>query len=231
VIEAVLFDWGHTLVRSELTEELALEGTRIGLTAIGRNGLPRPQAINGYFSERLEELFPVDAEVESDLRTINRDCFLHLGCELSDDEGERFLEATQRFWTESYETHPRIAEAIHRLREDGLKLALVSNNVIPIRYFVVPFTFDCIVLSSEVGKRKPHPAVFERALEELEVDPARAVFVGDRLDQDVAGAAALGMRTVQAAWFYRDENGQTAVPDLVANDPLEVVEWLERFRS
>src|SRR5918992_1625126 len=64
---------------------------------------------------------------------------------------------------------------------------------------------DTIVLSSELGKRKPHRAIFERALGELGVDAEDALFVGDRLDADVVGASRLGMRTVQALWFRADD--------------------------
>ena len=55
-----------------------------------------------------------------------------------------------------------------------------------------------MIFSSEVGKRKPHPAIFERALPALRVAPERAIFVDDRLHEDVRGAAELGMTTVQA---------------------------------
>ena len=43
------------------------------------------------------------------------------------------------------------------------------------------------------GISKPDPAIFHRALDRLRVDPARAVFVGDHPDVDVAGARAAGM--------------------------------------
>ena len=62
---------------------------------------------------------------------------------------------------------------------------------------------DAIALSAEVGKRKPHALIFESALAQAGVEPGEAVMVGDRLREDVAGAQALGMATVQARWFAR----------------------------
>jgi putative hydrolase of the HAD superfamily len=55
--------------------------------------------------------------------------------------------------------------------------------------------FDAIVISDELGReyRKPHPAPFLKALEELDVPPSAAVHVGDRPEKDIAGAAAAGM--------------------------------------
>ena len=44
---------------------------------------------------------------------------------------------------------------------------------------------DALVFSCEVGKVKPHPAIFERALSELEVEAEEALFVGDRVVLDV----------------------------------------------
>jgi putative hydrolase of the HAD superfamily len=82
---------------------------------------------------------------------------------------------------------------------------------------------DFSVFSSEVGVRKPHPAIFERALEALEVEPEHALFVGDRLFEDVRGAAELGMTTVQALWFRADEHPDGAEPDYQAFTQLDVL--------
>jgi putative hydrolase of the HAD superfamily len=82
---------------------------------------------------------------------------------------------------------------------------------------------DFSVFSSEVGVRKPHPEIFERALEALEVEPERALFVGDRLYEDVRGAAEVGMTTVQALWFRADEHPDGAEPDHQAFTQLDVL--------
>jgi FMN phosphatase YigB (HAD superfamily) len=52
------------------------------------------------------------------------------------------------------------------------------------------------VSSAEVGVGKPHPAIYERALEVAGVEPAQAVMVGDSPDTDIAGALALGIGAV-----------------------------------
>ena len=57
---------------------------------------------------------------------------------------------------------------------------------------IAPF-FRALIDSSCVGCRKPDPRIFQAALEPLEVTPARALFVGDSLPRDMAGARALGM--------------------------------------
>jgi len=61
--------------------------------------------------------------------------------------------------------------------------------------------FDTVVVSDEVGWRKPQPVIFETALGRLGVNAGEALFVGDRADIDVTGAQGVGM---DAAWINRD---------------------------
>jgi putative hydrolase of the HAD superfamily len=53
-----------------------------------------------------------------------------------------------------------------------------------------------VVTSAEVGAAKPSPRVFERALAVAGVEPGEALYAGDRLDNDIEGAAAAGVRAV-----------------------------------
>lgn len=56
--------------------------------------------------------------------------------------------------------------------------------------------FDVIVISEEAGVKKPDPAIFQTALRQLECLPAETWMLGDDPSRDVAGAMALGMRSV-----------------------------------
>jgi putative hydrolase of the HAD superfamily len=72
---------------------------------------------------------------------------------------------------------------------------------------------DATTFSSEVGTRKPDPAIFADALAKLEVDAAGAVFVGDRVLDDVGGAKAAGMRAVLTREFRQEEPTSDPMPD------------------
>jgi putative hydrolase of the HAD superfamily len=82
---------------------------------------------------------------------------------------------------------------------------------------------DAAVYTSEIRWTKPHPEAFRAALAAVgETDPARAVFVGDRLWDDVHGAKAVGMRAVLVP--HSDIPGFQLGP--VAGEPDAVVQRL-----
>jgi putative hydrolase of the HAD superfamily len=93
------------------------------------------------------------------------------------------------------------------------RLAVVSNfDYTPTALGIleregIAHLFETIVVSDEVGWRKPLPLIFEIALRRLHVRPEEAVYVGDRPDLDVAGAQGVGMHAV---WINRDA---TPLPD------------------
>lgn len=61
--------------------------------------------------------------------------------------------------------------------------------------------FEEILISADIGWRKPKPEVFRRALDALGMAPERAIFVGDNAEIDVGGAKGVGMAAV---WINRD---------------------------
>ncbi|MEP7059334.1 MAG: HAD-IA family hydrolase [Actinomycetota bacterium] len=89
---------------------------------------------------------------------------------------------------------------VHDLRSRGIKTALVSNCSHSTRPIVdrlgLEEAFDAVVLSFEVGARKPQPAVYLTALERLHLQPTDAencVFVDDQAEY-CDGAAAIGLQ-------------------------------------
>jgi FMN phosphatase YigB (HAD superfamily) len=55
------------------------------------------------------------------------------------------------------------------------------------------------------------------------------MYVGDRLDTDVQGAADVGMTTVQALWFRADDTPATTEPDFLAFTPMDVLNAVVRL--
>ena len=89
-----------------------------------------------------------------------------------------------------------VLPALEELRAHRLKLGLVSNTGRNLDEFVRHhgLDVDAALSSGTHGKTKPHPTIFQAALERLEVEAAAAVMVGDSIEDDVEGANAVGMR-------------------------------------
>lgn len=96
---------------------------------------------------------------------------------------------------------PQVVDRVGELRREGFKTALVTNNVregskMWRSLLAVDDLFDVVIDSSEVGMRKPNPAIFELALVQLGVtDPSAAVFLDD-LESNVVAARAVGMHAI-----------------------------------
>jgi putative hydrolase of the HAD superfamily len=96
---------------------------------------------------------------------------------------------------------PDAAQTLSSLRAAGLKLGLITNGSVrmqgrKLECLALSPMFDTILISDAEGIHKPEREIFHRALERLNANPARAVFVGDHPEVDVAGARAAGMKTV-----------------------------------
>ena len=193
--------------------ELLDAGHEAGLRAIGRE--PVPALTERFRDEYLPLLWVPGTLEEVEYPGLVRRVLAEEGIEVDDDELERFLEAEHAAWQPARLLATTTHALLDALRARGVRTALVSNALDPpallhrdLEQMGVAERLDFAVFSSEVGWRKPHPAIFVRALDALAVDAAEALFVGDTLAADVAGAAALGMRTCQAVWFRADERSR-----------------------
>jgi putative hydrolase of the HAD superfamily len=174
-----------------------------------------------FFADGVIEEVEYPAEV--------RALLAEFGIDAGDEELRRFLEAEHAAWAPARQLAATTHALLETLRERGLKLGLVSNAIDPpdllhrdLAELGVAERLDVAVFSSEVGRRKPDPLIFERALERLGVAPPQALMVGDRVATDIAGAKALGMKTCQALWFVADEVEEPA-PDYRAFSQMDVL--------
>jgi putative hydrolase of the HAD superfamily len=222
VIEAILFDWNNTLVQFTWDDDLLEEGHRAGLAAAGSDQDPTA------FTERYRELVLKAATPADDYAELLR--------ELGVGDAERFMDAEHDVWRPAHEALGSAQALLDSLRGRGIKTGLVANAWpdparllrTDVEAFGLTGLFDVIVFSDEVGFRKPQPEIFLHALAELGVDPENAMFVGDRLETDVQGAARVGMATVQALWFCADDTPGIE-PDFMAFTPMDVLNAVRRL--
>jgi len=103
----------------------------------------------------------------------------------------------------SWQVTPGAHVALEALRARGLRLAVVSNfdGRLPglLAGLGLAPAFERVVLPRDAGAAKPDPRIFALALARLGVAARDAVYVGDDLDDDVAGAAAAGLEAIHVA--------------------------------
>jgi len=226
--QAVLFDWGNTLVQFTWDDELLAEDHRAGLAAAGLEVDAREFTVR-FRTDVLPRMVPGE-----DYGDILRGL---LG-PLSDEQVDRFVDAEHEAWRPAHALLGGAHALLDALRERGLRTGIVANawpepgRVLrrDLEDLGVAERVDVTVFSTDVGARKPDPRIFLHAVDALGVDPVDALFVGDRLLDDVQGAAELGMTTVQALWFRADDTPAAVEPDFLAFTPMDVLNAVRRLQ-
>jgi putative hydrolase of the HAD superfamily len=121
-------------------------------------------------------------------------CGLPVSTELVNAVGEAFrkrslVQLTRKPYTE---------QIIGLLKKNGYAIGLLSNTeALVTRYDLKALglqdCFDCVVLSSSCGAKKPAPRIFRETLASLGVAGDEAVFIGDTFDTDIAGCLGAGI--------------------------------------
>ena len=110
-----------------------------------------------------------------------------------------------------------VAPALRELATRGLKIGLISNSHRCLasfeRHFSLHGLIAAAISSSEHGYLKPHPSIFEAAMQLAGVNAAESVMVGDSFTHDIEGARSVGMRGVLV---HRGEG----VPDVTGGVPV-----------
>ena len=243
-IEAVLLDYGHTLIYFDERPHSALLGAyenvnRLLATTLERE-VPAAQVLIEKVSQTVDDEIQRDYAAgrpeEVEIAGLYDAALRGLGLELEPDLIERVMELEQQGWLSSVHVGPDVAETLTTLRARGLRLGLVSNAAYRPRLMtqqlaalgLLPY-FDGVTFSSEVGVRKPHPEIFTDALRKVGVEARRAVFVGDRVREDIQGPQRLGMRAVLSReWRQEDDPG---VADFVIQRLGELPAVVDRLAS
>ena len=230
MIEAVLFDWGGTL--STFAEVDLADMWRLA----ARHFDPaREEEICGRLTEIEAETF---ARTQTDQRSSTLRQILELASDdLALDVTEAVLEEAGTHYLDAWTPHivhdPTAEKVLRALRDRGLRTGLLSNTHWP-RAFHEHFLdrdgladlLDARLYTSELSHMKPHPSVFAAALTAVGVaDATRAVFVGDRLHDDVFGAQSAGLRGV---WIRNALVPEYEVePDAIIDALSELVEVVD----
>jgi putative hydrolase of the HAD superfamily len=211
MIDAVLFDLGDTIINFGVTrreaELLFRQGARLTYDYLAAKTAAIP-TYEHYF--KIHYRYMSRAYIWSKLT--RRDfsyadvvlkAFDNLRLILEPGDLEHLCQLWYKPINDASNTHAGVKNMLQQLHNAGTKLAIVSNTLVPAHCLdahleqlgLLQF-FPVRVYSSAVRYRKPHPRIFELALTQIGVPASRALFIGDLLLADIAGAKRAGMRTV-----------------------------------
>jgi HAD superfamily hydrolase (TIGR01509 family) len=207
-LDLTLWRGGHSRGVTRDWEEITRLQAKALAPELERLGLRHPDLVD--FVTRFWPAFgaadqsPNPTLAELRVGPILRECMRADGIECSDEDGECLWEALhipfRHFGTEPF---PDAITTVSRLRDAGLRLAVITNRPIgpailvrELRDLGFPDAFEAIITSGDVGYRKPHALVFETALRRLDLLPQDVLMVGDSYENDVVPAANLGMTAV-----------------------------------
>ncbi len=132
------------------------------------------------------------------------------------------------------------AKKLLRQAKGHCKVALISNFThAPVIYkslrkIGISEYFDVVVVSDEVGWRKPCGKIFQTALNKLQIQPCEAVFIGDNPIEDIKGAQEAGLKTVFVPSQFnklKDLKEGKQDPDHIAKDLNSICQNLNEIIS
>ena len=113
--------------------------------------------------------------------------------------------------------YPQVIETLEQLRP-RYRLGVVSDAqsayaVPELRAVGLVDYFDPIIISGNYGYRKPDARLFQHALAALKIRPEQAIFVGNDLYHDIAGAQRVGMKAILVSYDQNNTQPQATIPD------------------
>lgn len=176
---ALIFDWGGVFTRSAPGSARRAFERRLGLA---------PGGLGSFFDEEPWLLFSTGRQAQTE--------FWNNVCETFPIRPDPIT--AQALWTHLFEAPEVRAELVRLLPtlRQHARIGLLSNAGPGLRRLIgeIGELFDDIVISAEVGTRKPEPDIYRLSLRNLGVDPAEALFVDDLL-RNVEAARLVGLET------------------------------------
>jgi HAD superfamily hydrolase (TIGR01509 family) len=136
------------------------------------------------------------------------------------------------------DAYPEAVAVLSGLRAAGFRLGVLANQPASARVDLdragIAALCDGVWLSGAVGLAKPDPAFFRLALDAWALTPGRVAYLGDRPDNDVAPAKALGLATVRVCRGPHSgqlPRGDTERADVETRDLTEAARHLGAWRA
>lgn len=224
-MNAVLFDWGGTLTTFHSVD--LIDAWRVAAEVLA------PDRVDEVAEALLVAERAVWQRTTTTMRSATTAEVLRSASDAVGLPVEQALhtKAVERYldhWAPTSQARPDARPVLHALKQRGLRTGLLSNTHWPRRQHEEWLArdglldlLDARIYTSDLEHVKPHPEAFAALLSALAVEPHHAVFVGDRLHDDIAGAKAVGMRAI---WVRNTEVPSYDVePDAAVDELGDIV--------
>ncbi len=199
-VAAVIFDWGGTLTP---WHDVDLQSKWYAYAEIYDPVHAGELAVRLHAAEDYRHRLQRESDGAEGCGTLDS-MFIELGIDIHGAQHAMALNAYLDGWTPHTFADPAAFDLLTALRADGIRVGVLSNTMWPRWHHESVLSrdglldlIDAAVYTSEIPVGKPHPHAYRAILDELgDIDPADAVYVGDRLWEDVHGPKAFGMRAI-----------------------------------
>ena len=195
--EVILFDVGNTLLR------VPYDPHQRAIAAASHLGTIPFEPYKASLNRAREEWWEaIGDHAKEDLPETwiahNRRALELMGFEGDVSLAARIIE--ESFLLDGWEVYSEVVEALEGVRALGVRMGVVSNWPPTLEATLAAAGlreyFDVVVASGVEGYAKPHPKIFEAALNRLEAKPASTLLVGDNIVDDIRGATEVGISSV-----------------------------------
>jgi putative hydrolase of the HAD superfamily len=228
-VRAVLFDWGGTLTTFHNVD--MIDAWRVAAEVLA------PERADDVAEALLAAEREIWSRTTSTMRSattaeVLRAASAAVGLPVDETLHDKAVSHYLEHWAPTSHARSDARPVLHALRQRGLRTGLLSNTHWPrsthedwLARDGLLDLLDARVYTSDLAHVKPHPEAFRALLDAVGVAADNAVFVGDRLHDDVAGAKAIGMRAV---WVRNDSVPSYDVePDGVVDSLGELVDVVD----
>jgi HAD superfamily hydrolase (TIGR01549 family) len=208
-IQAVLFDIGETLLNFGKVDVIALfkQGGKQAHEFLVKLGQPAESLHTFLFKHllmiRIFRVWSYLTGKDFDSLALLKKMEQKRGVKLSEKQWEEFGWCWYEPLSKIAQAEPDIKQTLGKLKQAGIKLGILSNtfiNAVTLERHLAQFDilefFSVRLYSYQFKFRKPDSRIFIEAAKKMNCEPCNVLFVGDRLDLDIAGAAKANMPVV-----------------------------------
>jgi HAD superfamily hydrolase (TIGR01509 family) len=201
--QAVVFDYGLTLVTFRFPRLALVAAMERARPWLGPDAPSAEALVDEVLTPLDAGLAGLDGLDEVDYLAYFDRGWREAGFDLDPGTLYRILDLEQRCWDDAATLVPEALPTLDGLRRHHIRIGVCSNAPFPpemVRRQLAAKGLtqraDAIVLSSEVGRRKPAPEIYRAALAALGTAPEHTLFVGDQVAEDYDGPLRAGMGAV-----------------------------------